>query len=397
MPKSATALTNATLEAPKGELEGPHQQYTLQTNDQLVTANQFRNVIVAYQNGAPVRLKDIATITNSSQTPYAGAWFDRQQAELLLIFRAAGANTVQVVDDIKARMPQLEKAIPPSVHVDLLSDRSQDIRASVSDVEDTLILTIFLVVLIIFAFLRKPWATAIPSVTVPLSIVATFAAMYVLGYSLDNLSLMALTIAVGFIVDDAIVMIENIVRYIEAGRSAFDAALEGAGQIGFTIVSITVSLIAVFIPLLFMSGIVGRLFHEFAMTVTIAVIASAFIALTLTPMMCSLFLSRESEESPWTAVSRLRTVLRCLAGGIRSRPKLGIPASIEHPPFDSRTDRAHRLPLLYHSQGLPSRTGHRLSVRPARSAAGRIRFRRSARCRIRLPRSSFRTPPSPAW
>jgi hydrophobe/amphiphile efflux-1 (HAE1) family protein len=293
----ATALTNATLEAPKGELEGPRQQYTLQTNDQLVTADQFRNVIVTYQDGAPVRLKDIATITNSSQTPYAGAWFDRQQAELLLIFRAAGANTVQVVDDIKARMPQLEKAIPPSVHVDLLSDRSQDIRASVSDVEETLILTIFLVVLIIFAFLRKPWATAIPSVTVPLSIVATFGVMYILGYSLDNLSLMALTISVGFVVDDAIVMIENIVRYIEAGRSAFNAALEGAGQIGFTILSITFSLVAVFIPLLFMSGIVGRLFHEFAMTVTIAVVASAFIALTLTPMMCSLFLSRESEES----------------------------------------------------------------------------------------------------
>ena len=175
----ATALTNATLEAPKGELEGPRQQYTLQTNDQLVTADQFRNVIVAYQNGAPVRLKDIATITNSSQTPYTGAWFDRKQAELLLIFRAAGANTVQVVNDIKARMPQLEKAIPPSVHVDLLSDRSQDIRASVSDVEETLILTIFLVVLIIFAFLRKAWATAIPSVTVPLSIVATFGVMYV--------------------------------------------------------------------------------------------------------------------------------------------------------------------------------------------------------------------------
>ncbi|HEX4040911.1 MAG TPA: efflux RND transporter permease subunit [Xanthobacteraceae bacterium] len=293
----ATALTNATLEAPKGELEGPRQQYTLQTNDQLVTADQFRNVIVAYQNGAPVRLKDIATITNSSQTPYTGAWFDRQQAELLLIFRAAGANTVQVVNDIKARMPQLERAIPPSVHVDLLSDRSQDIRASVSDVEETLILTIFLVVLIIFAFLRKAWATAIPSVTVPLSIVATFGVMYILGYSLDNLSLMALTISVGFVVDDAIVMIENIVRYIEAGRSAFDAALEGAGQIGFTILSITFSLVAVFIPLLFMSGIVGRLFHEFAMTVTIAVVASAFIALTLTPMMCSLFLSRESEES----------------------------------------------------------------------------------------------------
>jgi hydrophobe/amphiphile efflux-1 (HAE1) family protein len=291
-----TALTSATLEAPKGELEGQQQQLTLNTNDQLTDPDQFGNVIVAYQNGAPVKLKDIAEIVNSAQSPFSGAWYDRKPAELLLIFRAAGANTVQVVDDVKARLPQLEQSIPPSVHVDLLSDRSQDIRASVSDVETTLVITVILVVLIIFAFLRKVWATAIPSVTVPLSIIATFGVMYLFGYSLDNLSLMALTIAVGFVVDDAIVMIENIVRYIEAGDSAFEAALKGAGQIGFTIISITFSLIAVFIPLLFMSGIVGRLFHEFAMTVSIAVVASAFIALTLTPMMCSLFLSRESDQ-----------------------------------------------------------------------------------------------------
>ncbi|MFZ3224685.1 MAG: efflux RND transporter permease subunit, partial [Xanthobacteraceae bacterium] len=291
-----TALTGATLEAPKGELEGPQQQLTLNTNDQLTDPDQFGNVIVAYQNGAPVKLRDIAEIINSAQSPFSGAWYDRKPAELLLIFRAAGANTVQVVDDVKARLPQLEQSIPPSVHVDLLSDRSQDIRASVSDVETTLVITVILVVLIIFAFLRKVWATAIPSVTVPLSIIATFGMMYLFSYSLDNLSLMALTISVGFVVDDAIVMIENIVRYIEAGDSAFDAALKGAGQIGFTIISITFSLIAVFIPLLFMSGIVGRLFHEFAMTVSIAVVASAFIALSLTPMMCSLFLSRESDQ-----------------------------------------------------------------------------------------------------
>jgi hydrophobe/amphiphile efflux-1 (HAE1) family protein len=291
-----TALTGATLEAPKGELEGPQQQLTLNTNDQLTDPDQFGNVILAYQNGAPVKLRDIAEIINSAQSPFSGAWYDRKPAELLLIFRAAGANTVQVVDDVKARLPQLEQSIPPSVHVDLLSDRSQDIRASVSDVETTLVITVILVVLIIFAFLRKVWATAIPSVTVPLSIIATFGMMYLFGYSLDNLSLMALTISVGFVVDDAIVMIENIVRYIEAGDSAFEAALKGAGQIGFTIISITFSLIAVFIPLLFMSGIVGRLFHEFAMTVSIAVVASAFIALSLTPMMCSLFLSRESDQ-----------------------------------------------------------------------------------------------------
>jgi hydrophobe/amphiphile efflux-1 (HAE1) family protein len=293
-----TAIAGATLDSPKGNLEGPQQQFTLDTNDQLTTARQFRNVIVAYQNGAPVLLKDLGDVINSSQNPRTGAWFDRKPAELLLIFRAAGANTVQVVDQVKAMMPQLEKSIPPSVHVDLLSDRSQDIRDSVSDVETTLLITAVLVVLVIFAFLRTAWATAIPSVTVPLAIIATFGIMYLFGYSIDNLSLMALSIAIGFVVDDAIVMIENIVRYIEEGESGFDAAVRGAGQIGFTIVSITFSLIAVFIPLLLMSGIVGRLFHEFAMTVSIAVVASAFIALTLTPMMCALFLTGEQHQAP---------------------------------------------------------------------------------------------------
>ncbi|HEX8829103.1 MAG TPA: efflux RND transporter permease subunit, partial [Xanthobacteraceae bacterium] len=278
-----TALTNATLDSAKGNLEGPQQQFTLDTNDQLFNASQFKNVIIAYQSGAPVMLGDIGDVINSSVNPRTGAWFNAKPAELLLIFRTANANTVQVVDQVKSLLPGLEKSIPPSVHVDLVSDRSQDIRASVSDVRNTLLITIMLVVLIIFAFLRKPWATAIPSVTVPLSIVATFGAMLLFGYSLDNLSLMGLSIAVGFVVDDAIVMIENIVRYLEAGRPAFEASLEGSGQIGFTIVSITFSLIAVFIPLLFMSGIIGRLFHEFAMTVSIAVVASAFIALTLTP------------------------------------------------------------------------------------------------------------------
>jgi len=298
-----TALNNATLDSPKGNLEGPHQQFTLDTNDQLFNADDFRRIILTYQNGAPVQVGDVAEIVNSSVNPRTGAWFDGGRSELLLIKREVGANTVQVVDQIKALLPRLTQSIPRAVHVDPMSDRSQNIRASVQDVEMTLLITIVLVVLIIFAFLRKPWATAIPSVTVPLSIIATFGAMYLFGYSIDNLSLMGLTIAVGFVVDDAIVMIENIVRYIEAGRPAFEAALVGAGQIGFTIVSITFSLIAVFIPLLLMSGIVGRLFHEFAMTVSIAVVASAFVALTLTPMMCSLFLERERER-PQGRVSR---------------------------------------------------------------------------------------------
>jgi hydrophobe/amphiphile efflux-1 (HAE1) family protein len=294
------ALSSETLESAKGNLEGPHQQTTIQVNDQLFKPRQFRKVIVAYQNGAAVTVGDIGDVIHSSTNARSAAWFnaDPHPSELLLIERAPGANTVQLVREIKAKLPQLLKAIPPSVHVDLVSDRSQSIRASISDVEWTLIVTLVLVVAIIFAFLRNPWATITPSVTIPLSLVATFGVMYFLGYSIDNLSMMAMTIAIGFVVDDAIVMIENIVRYIEAGDSAFEAALKGAGQIGFTIVSITFSLIAVFIPLLFMSGIVGRLFQEFAMTVTIAVVASAFIALTLTPVMCSLFLARERERPP---------------------------------------------------------------------------------------------------
>ena len=289
-----TALVHATLDSPKGNLEGPKQEFTLDTNDQLFDASQFRHVILAYQNGAPVEVKDIGDAIDSSVQPRTGAWYGTTPSELLLIERAAGANTIAVVDEVQKMLPQLERSIPRAVHVDLVSDRSSAIRASVADVEFTLLLTVALVVMAIFLFLRKLWATLIPSVTVPLAIVATFGVMYLAGYSLDNLSLMGLTIAVGFLVDDAIVMIENIVRYIEMGETPFEAALKGAGQIGFTIVSITFSLVAVFIPLLFMSGIVGRLFHEFAMTVTIAVVVSAFMSLTLTPMMCALFLGRET-------------------------------------------------------------------------------------------------------
>ncbi|MBV8526400.1 MAG: multidrug efflux RND transporter permease subunit [Acetobacteraceae bacterium] len=288
------ALANATLDAPKGTLEGARQALTLDTNDQLVDAAAYLHVIVAYRNGAPVEVKDIGDAIDSSLGTRTAAWFNEKHAEVLLIRRQAGANTIAVADKIKAMMPQLRASIPPSVHVDLITDRTQTIRASVAEVEMTLLITIGLVVLVIFVFLRSLWATIIPSVTVPLSLVGTFGIMYVAGYSLDNLSLMGLTIAVGFVVDDAIVMIENIVRYIEHGDRPFEAALKGAGQIGFTIVSITISLIAVFIPLLFMQGIIGRLFHEFAVTVSVAVLMSALIALTLTPMMCSLFLQRHT-------------------------------------------------------------------------------------------------------
>jgi hydrophobe/amphiphile efflux-1 (HAE1) family protein len=291
------ALNAATLDEPKGNLEGEHQVVTLDTNDQLFNAQAFSDVIIAYRNGAPVRVRDVGRAIDSSQLPLTGSWYGTRKIELLLVRRQPGSNTLGVVDRVKAAMPLIRASIPPSIHVDLVSDRSLNIRESVNDVQFTLLLTIGLVVLVIFAFLRNVWATIIPSVVVPLSLVATFAVMYALGYSLDNLSLMGLTIAVGFLVDDAIVMIENIVRYLEQGDRPFDAAIKGAGQIGFTIISITISLVAVFIPILFMAGIVGRLFREFAVTVTTAVLMSGFISLTLTPVMCSLFLRHGGEST----------------------------------------------------------------------------------------------------
>jgi hydrophobe/amphiphile efflux-1 (HAE1) family protein len=288
-----TALTATSTDQPKGNLENTHQSLTLDTNDQLFDAAAFNDVIVAYRNGAPVRIRDLGNAVDSVEQNRVAAWYGNQRAELLLIQRAAGANTVATVDEIRAMMTQLQLSLPSTVKVRLMSDRSDTIRASVADVRLTLIITIALVVMVIFLFLRKLWATIIPGIAVPLSIIGTFGGMYLLGYSIDNLSLMALTIAVGFVVDDAIVMIENIVRYIEAGDSPMEAALKGSSQIGFTIISISISLVAVFIPLLFMSGIIGRLFREFAMTVSIAVMVSAVISLTLTPVMCALFLKRE--------------------------------------------------------------------------------------------------------
>jgi len=287
------ALAAASVNRPKGAIEGSDQSISLDTNDQLYDATQYRNVIIAYRNGAPVRIKDVGDVINSVQNNRLTSWFGADRSEGIAIQKKPGANTIAVVDRIKALMPKLQQSLPPAVHIDLMSDRSETTRASIRDVQLTMIVTVGLVIVVIFLFLRTMWATVIPSLAVPLSLVATFAFMYVGGYSIDNISLMGLTISVGFIVDDAIVMIENIVRYIEQGMRPFDAALKGAGQIGFTIISITFSLIAVFIPLLFMGGIIGRLFREFAVTISVAVVASAAISLTLTPVMCSLFLRQE--------------------------------------------------------------------------------------------------------
>ncbi|HZB91166.1 MAG TPA: efflux RND transporter permease subunit [Stellaceae bacterium] len=298
------AVAAATINQAKGEIEGTNRVVSLDANDQLYDAAAYGNVIIAYRNGAPVRVRDVGDVLNSVQNTRVGAWYENLPAEGIAINKAPGANTIDLVDRIQALMPELQKSIPPSVHVDLVSDRSLVTRAAVRDVQFTMILTIALVVVVIFVFLRTLWATLIPSLAVPLSLLATFSVMYVGGFSLDNISLMGLTISVGFVVDDAIVMIENIVRYIEQGMRPFEAALKGAGQIGFTIISITFSLIAVFIPLFFMGGIIGRLFREFAITVSVAVLASAMISLTLTPMLCSLFL-REQGLHPQGWLSRV--------------------------------------------------------------------------------------------
>jgi multidrug efflux pump len=290
-----TALTATSVNAAKGNFDGPHQDYQINANDQLVTSDDYRKVVVAYRNGAPVMLKDVANVVDGIENNKQAAWMNETPAVILNIQRQPGANTISVVKAIKAVLPQLEVNLPASIQVIPLTDLTVAIDASVADVEFELMLTVGLVVMVIFLFLRNLYATIIPSVAVPLSLVGTFGAMYALGYSLDNLSLMALTISTGFVVDDAIVMIENISRYLEAGDPPMQAALKGAEQIGFTIISLTVSLIAVLIPLLFMGGVVGRLFREFAVTLAVTIVLSAVVSLTLTPMMCSRILRHDPE------------------------------------------------------------------------------------------------------
>jgi multidrug efflux pump len=291
-----TALTQTSINTAKGNFDGPRQGYQIDANDQLTNSEDYRNVVVAYRNGSPVLLKDVANVVNGVENTRQAAWMNKTPAVIVNVQRQPGANTISVVKSIKRLLPQLETNLPASVQVTILTDLTTNIQASVDDVEFELMLTIALVVMVIFLFLRSLSATVIPSVAVPLSLVGTFGAMYALGYSLDNLSLMALTISTGFVVDDAIVMIENISRYLEQGDPPMQAALKGAEQIGFTILSLTVSLIAVLIPLLFMGDVVGRLFREFAVTLAVTIIISAFVSLTLTPMMCSRILRHNPEN-----------------------------------------------------------------------------------------------------
>jgi multidrug efflux pump len=292
-----TAIVAANVNQAKGNFDGAHQAYQIGANDQLLSSSDYSPLIIAYRNGAPVKLTDVAAILDDTENVRQAAWMNQTPAVILNIQRQPGANIISVVDRIKKLLPQLTSSLPASIHVSILTDRTTTIRASVSDVQFELMLTVALVVMVMFLFLRNIAATIIPGIAVPLSLVATFGVMYLLGYSLNNLTLMALTISTGFVVDDAIVMIENISRYIEAGDAPLEAALKGSAQIGFTIVSLTVSLIAVLIPLLFMSDIVGRLFREFAVTLSVTILASAVVSLTLTPMMCSKLLKHTPEAS----------------------------------------------------------------------------------------------------
>ncbi len=291
-----TIIAQANVNLAKGNFDGARQAVTIGANDQLLTSDDYRSLILTYNNGAPVRVADVATVVDDVENVKQAAWANDVPAVILNVQRQPGANIIAVVDRIKALLPQLTSSLPSSVHVEILTDRTNTIRASVRDVQFSLILTVALVVMVMFLFLRNIPATIIPSIVVPLSIVGTFGAMYLLGYSLDNLSLMALTISTGFVVDDAIVMIENITRYVDEGESPLAAALKGAEQIGFTILSLTVSLVAVLIPLLFMGDIVGRLFREFAVTLSVTILVSAAVSLTLTPMMCAKLLRHHSES-----------------------------------------------------------------------------------------------------
>jgi multidrug efflux pump len=291
-------LANVNVSQPKGNFDGPELDYTINGNDQIRDPKDYLATVVSYQNGAPVYLRDIARVTQSAQNTEQGAWFGKTQAIVLNVQRQPGANVIATVDQIKAKLPQLESTLPAGMKVEIVSDSTGVIRSSVSDAAFELGLAIVLVVLVIFVFLRNVPATIIPSISVPVSLIGTLAAMYELGYSIDNLSLMALIIATGFVVDDSIVMIENIVRYLEEGMAPLEAALEGAGQIGFTIVSLTVSLIAVLIPLLFMGGVIGRLFNEFAVTLAVTIVISGIVSLTLVPMLCARILRAQADRHP---------------------------------------------------------------------------------------------------
>lgn len=324
-----TVLNAANANRPKGKLEDSGTAWEIQATDQLLNADEYRPLIVAYRNGAPIRLSDIADVVDSVEDLRGGGLANGKPAVLIIVFRQPGANIIDTVDRVRELLPQLRASISPAINLEVINDRTTTIRASVRDVEITLVISIALVILVVFVFLRNAWATVIPSVSVPLSLLGTFGAMYLLGFSIDNLSLMALTISTGFVVDDAIVVIENITRYLEQGMRPFQAALKGAKQIGFTVLSMSTSLVAVFIPILLMGGIVGRLFREFAVTLSIAIAISLVVSLTATPMMCAKFLKSESER----AHGRMYRASERFFNWIRRGYEHALGWVLEHPPL----------------------------------------------------------------
>ena len=341
-----------------GSLEGSKTAQNIRADGQIFDAATFRQQIVAYRNGAPVRLGDLGTIVDSVENDKVASWYNNDRAIVLAIQRQPGSNTIEVVDGIRRVLPGFEALLPPAVDLHIIYDRSQSIRAAVADVQFSLMLAAALVVLVIFIFLRNISATIIPSLALPISVVGTFAGMSLMGYSLDNLSLMALTLSVGFVVDDAIVMLENIVRHMEEGDSPLQAAIKGSREIGFTIISMTLSLAAVFIPVLFMGGIVGRLLHEFAVTIVLAILVSGIVSLTLTPMLCSRFVQAQHGPPAWLGLSLLRARLRPAAGRLCREPQMGPRPSPAHLPGLPRQPGGDGLFLPRHSQGLPAERGH---------------------------------------
>ena len=353
------AIVGANVSGSKGSLDGAHQSYTISANDQLIGVQDYKSLVVAYRNGAPVLMTDVAQVVDGLENDKVGAWYQGTPAVVIDIQRQPGANVIETVERVKNELPRLQRAMPVGVTLTIVNDRTTTIRASIHDVQFTLLLSVVLVVLVVLMFLRTIRATIIAGVALPLSLIATFGVMWFAGFSLDNLSLMALTIGTGFVVDDAIVMIENIVRHIENGESPLDAALRGAREIGFTVISLTMSLVAVFIPLLFMTGLVGRMFREFALTLTIAVVVSAIVSLTLTPMMCSRILRHQAA----TAGNRVGRFFN----GLVDRTVEQYGRSLEwvlghqaHGPARYPGDaRRHRLALCRDAQGLPAVAGHR--------------------------------------
>ncbi len=391
-----TTLSNANINTPKGNFDGAMRAYTINANDQIRNANDYRSLVVAYKNGSPVRLSDVGDVIDGAQNDKLGAWMNETPAIILNIQRQPGANVISVVEGIKALLPQLQASLPAAIDLNILTDRTITIRASVQDVEFELTLAVILVVLVIFVFLRNARATLIPSLSVPLSLVGTLGAMYLFGFSLNNLSLMALTIATGFVVDDAIVVIENISRYLEEGDTPLQAALRGSEQIGFTIISLTVSLIAVLIPLLFMGDVVGRLFREFAITLSVTILISAVVSLTLVPMACAKLLKPEPEthENAFQRYSRegfdrIIEIYGRMLNWVLDRQTFVLMIALGH-------IRPDRPALRRHSQGILPASGYRRHSGDLGGAA--VRFLRrdggtSAATRQHHPQGSRRRKP----